>query len=428
MAGLSQTLEHKIGPENFAVFRRVIEEFKGVDKANISIAAIRGRLSRDHGLSISRSTIREYLDRGFSLKVSTALTGQTPNQLAPFAPGAVTSPVTPAVINNSILLRENARLKRQLAEREAGWEIIRETLQEVYAEPLNIEIQKPKTSELPGSPEVAVVSLGDIHYAKTTDSYNVAVCESRVQQVFTAVSEITELRRKAAPIDECILVLLGDMIEGSGIFPSQAYETSVDLITQMVKSGPEYCVNFILSLLQIFPTVRIHGVVGNHGRIGKFQSDATNADSVYYEIVRKMVSTACPEDSKRIVWDLPLDRGPGQQWYSRFDIIGRWSGMAVHGDQLRGGFAGMPWYAFKTKIAGWNTTPQTAGFTHLWSGHFHTPASFRLNRVHVLANGSTESDNQYSLENMSSSGSPCQRVCYFNERYGMLADQLIHLD
>lgn len=322
-----------------------------------------------------------------------------------------------------ILLRENAKLRKKIAGGESGWDIIRLVLEDVYDKPSGLLVRKPKRSTRGGS-EVATLHVTDVHYGKVTPTYSVDVCETRLLQLCQAVSEIVELRRKFASIDHLQLLLGGDMIEGQGIFPGQAYEVDVDIVSQMLKEGPEVIANLVLSLASQFRTVEVVAVPGNHGRIDRFGSQRLNADSVFYEVVRKLVSFVIKDD--RITWDLPLDRETGRQWYSRFKIAGPWEGMLVHGDQVRGQL-GFPWYGFGKKVAGWRTAADTTGFQFLFSGHFHTHAAFDLHDCTVLSTGSVESTNCYALENMAASGEPKQRLCFFNDHWGLLADHPIKL-
>ena len=326
---------------------------------------------------------------------------------------------TEQTIEAKALLKENARLRKKLAQQESGWELIRSVLEDIYKRPSDLHVHPPKKSRKKHQ-EVAVVHLTDIHYGKETPTYDIATCERRLAKLCTAVSEITELRRAAAGVNECLILLGGDNIEGEGIFPGQAWETEVDIISQMVKEGPEILANVILSLQNTYPKIRVVGVPGNHGRQHRFNSQRHNADSVFYEIIRKIINDG------RIDWDLPLDRDKGRQWYARFNITGRHEGMLIHGDQIRGQL-GFPWYGFGKKLAGWKTAPDTCGFQFLFSGHFHTHAAFELHDSLVLSTGSVESTNCYALENMAASGDPKQRLCFFNESRGLLADYPILL-
>lgn len=427
MAAFSQSLEAKIGAEKFARFRALIEPLVGTKASPVNLQKTFRLLAQ---VNVPRTTIAQYVKRGFNHATSTPVeTGTmlpTPTDLAPMIPNVPLQSQGIVSVSSSILLRDNARLKRQLAERDAGWEIIKEVLEEVYVAPSNIQIIAPKESVVPGSPEVAVMHVTDVHYGKITPTYDIAVTETRMLKYFQAVSEIVELRRQVAPIDRGKLLLGGDMIEGEGIFPSQAWETQVDLVSQMVKDGPEYAVTLVLSLLQLFPTLEVEAVPGNHGRQGKFGSPRNNADSVFYEIVRKMVEKASPEESKRVTWNLPLDRPRGDQWYSRFNILAHHEGMLVHGDQIKGTL-GFPWYGYGKKVNGWRNANGTRGFSFLWGGHFHTHATFDLNDATILSTGSPESSNGYALENMAAAGEPKQRLSFFNERFGLLSDYPISL-
>ena len=338
------------------------------------------------------------------------------------------APVDPLAADERIrvLLKENTRLKKQLSAEESGWSIIKSVLEDCYDKPLDINIVPPKSVGGGNSTETAVLHLTDIHYGKKTETYGVEVVESRLIELCKAVSEITDLRRRFAKVGTCKLLLGGDMIEGEGIFPGQAWETDADLIAQMIKAGPEIVLNVILSLLQTFENVEVVGVPGNHGRQGKFNSKTNNADSIYYEIVRKLVTIASPAAAERIKWDIPLDRERGKQWYGRFNICGPWEGMLVHGDQIKGQL-GFPWYGFGKKVGGWRTSRQTGGFQFLFSGHFHTHAAFDLHDCTVFSTGSVESSNAYALENFAACGTPKQRLVFFNDKYGALTDYPIHL-
>ena len=108
------------------------------------------------------------------------------------------------------------------------------------------------------------------------------------------------------------------------------------------------------------------------------------------------------------------------------DIEG-WGVLCVHGDQIRGGFAGFPYYGTAKKAWGWiDAIPKP--WTYLAFGHFHNFAMGTLNKRTFLANGTVESDNVYAQEQLAAMGSPCQRLSFFNRKYGLVADHQIWLD
>jgi len=48
--------------------------------------------------------------------------------------------------------------------------------------------------------------------------------------------------------------------------------------------------------------------------------------------------------------------------------------------------------------------------------------------VVMLANGTTESDNEYAAADLSAAGEPCQRLAFFDEEHGLVADHQVFLE
>lgn len=325
----------------------------------------------------------------------------------------------------ALLRRENRRLNARLREHEAGLDIVKDAFREAYGEPLEIAVPKSPKASRRQKAEECILHLTDIHFGKKTATYSSTVAAERLVSVCEATAEITELRRKFAVIEKVTLLLGGDMVEGEGaIFPGQAHEIDQDLVSQMIKFGPERIAGLIIFLLDRFRTVSVQAVPGNHGRQAKGSSHRFNADSIFYEVVRLMVSLKSPSTAGRVQWNLPFDRVPGEEWFAHFSIAERWGGVLVHGDQIRGQL-GFPWYGYGKKLAGWASC--LPSFDYLFAGHFHTHASFDLQDRQCLSTGSTESDNAYAKENMAASGSPKQRLIFCNTRYGLLADHPLYL-
>jgi hypothetical protein len=327
----------------------------------------------------------------------------------------------------SLLRREVKSLREKMRQKDAGLDVVMTALQQAYDEPLNLRIEPPKEQQEREHVEEAVLHLTDIHFGKETPTYNSNVAAERLLEVYEATAEITELRRKFATIDTLHLALGGDMVEGEGgIFPGQAHLIDQDLIGQMVKFGPEIVGNLILSLLQVFPRIQVYGVPGNHGQQRTpHNAQRNNSDSIFYEIVRYIVRSAAPTDSGRIGWNLPFDRTPGTEWYCPFRVSERWGGLLVHGDQIRGQL-GFPWYNYGKKVGGWSAF--LPAFDYVFAGHWHQDAAFNLHGCRILSTASPESDNPYAQEQMAANGDPMQRICFFNSRYGLLADHPLYLD
>jgi hypothetical protein len=322
-----------------------------------------------------------------------------------------------------LLRKENQSLRRKLSEKETGLELVRDAFCEAYNEPLDIRLPAlPKSGKAKPLQEIAVIHLSDVHFGKRTETYSFEVAEERVRELARTVLRLVEIRRNFARIDELRVYLGGDLVEGDGIFPGQAFESDADLVKQAIKRGPEVLCECILLWLTRFKSIKVVGVPGNHGRASRFGSKRLNYDSLFYDVLRHMVAIA--GHSARIQWDLPFDRPSGREWYAVDQVFG-WGSLIVHGDQIHGQL-GMPWYGVGKKAGGWiDTVPDP--WSYLFFGHFHTLAKFTINKRLMLANGTTESSNAYAAENMAACGDPVQRCAFFDAKHGLIADQPIYL-
>lgn len=323
-----------------------------------------------------------------------------------------------------VLKEENRRLKRQLSQRRGNEDLILEAYREAYSEPLDIKIPKPPKQSKRGRHETAVLHVSDVHLGN--DSAN---CKLRLQQLAAKTIEITEVRRTFATIDTLHLYLGGDMVDGEAIYAGHAHDIDIPLLEQAARSGPEVFAGMAYTLLQSFNRVDIVAVPGNHGRPASSRKTnpfhhRTNWDNVCYETLRLRLQLDL-ERAKRsadVTFSLPGDRADA--WYAMDDVYG-YRNMVIHGDQVRGGFAGFPWYGLGKKVGGWKSS--LGHFDYLYLGHFHTFCRVDLNNTTALANGAIEPTSPYALEQLASASPPRQRLAFYNEKHGLVSDNAIYL-
>jgi hypothetical protein len=269
--------------------------------------------------------------------------------------------------------------------------------------------------------ETAVVLLSDWQLAKVTPSYSTKVCEQRIEKLAEKVIALTDIQRADHPVKECRVYLLGDLIEGELIFPGQAHLVDASLYAQVLSDGPRILGGLLRKLAASFDSVRVVGVIGNHGSLGgrarRDYHPESNADAMMYEVTRLAL-----EGEKRITW--APNSTPGERHWYATDTIGDKTFFLFHGDQIRGGFAGFPWYAFGRKLMGWRNL---YGFDYAVSGHFHTPVrGYYTGDIVHWGNGSVESDNTYAAENLAASGRPSQWLLYVGKN-GVTAEYEVKL-
>jgi hypothetical protein len=301
----------------------------------------------------------------------------------------------------------------------------RELIEAVYqaaqeaATAMNLKpIAPPKADKRQAEDEVAILILSDWQLGKITPTYNSEVCADRIVQLAEKVNKLVEIQRKAHPVKEVRVYLLGDLIEGEDIFPGQAHLVDASLYNQVFHGG-EILAGLIRKLSSSFEQVKVVGVIGNHGRLGRrgtFHPES-NADAMMYRIASMLV-----KDQKNVDWIETLAKGE-RAWFATDEVKGK-TWFLFHGDQVSGGFAGFPWYGFGKKLQGWNMT--VAPFDYSVAGHFHTPTRMYLNGITHWSGGSTESSNTYAQEQLASAGEPCQWLL-FQHKDGVTAEYLIRL-
>jgi len=315
-----------------------------------------------------------------------------------------------------LLTEENKRLSRELGRvkrREAS--IIAEVraalrdLPDVKPPPI------PKADSRKLDEEVAWLFLSDTQIGKVTPTYNVRVAEKRILACADTLCRLTELRRSAAKLDRCVLILGGDMVEGEGIFASQPYEIEIGAMQQSVQSAPQAFARAIRTLASAFNHVDIRCVVGNHGRLGLIMGPThplTNWDRVCYEVTQMLV-----QDLKNVDFKISADF-----WWHE-DVLGHGQ-LVVHGDQIQGSGTDGP---LARAAMGWIDSMEYK-WEILWMGHFHNPRYMAVNKRIVIVNGTTESSNLYAKRKLKAEGFPMQWAGFFGRKHGLLALVPVYLE
>ena len=321
----------------------------------------------------------------------------------------------PAAIK--LLKDENRALRARMTSAGAKAEILFEAVKEALADYEPPVVKPPKERKRKAETEVAVLHLSDTQFGKITKTYDSEIATKRVEEYITRSLQCVEAHRHYANVDEAVLLLGGDMIEGEQIFPGQAHLIDQPVIDQAVMTCPRAIADAVLRLASQVKRLRVVCVAGNHGRPTSKHAGShpkTNWDRVCYETARMMVGKQAG-----VTWSIPDD------FYAVTDVLGH-KLLMVHGHQIRGGFGGFPFYGVGKKLAGWiDSVPED--WHHLFVGHFHTPAMGSINGRFWFCNGTTESDNEYAREELAASGRPTQRLQFWNKSVGLVADRLIYL-
>ena len=322
------------------------------------------------------------------------------------------------------LEKEVKRLSRLLHEREDIESLVLRRVDESMKSFRWTPPKLPRKDRSKKHEETCVVHLSDTQIGKLTHSYDSYTAKERINKFADTIAKLVTNRRTGAKVENVVLMIGGDIVEGETIFSTQPWVVDSDLWDQAIKVAPKIISDLILKLAGVFRSVHVTSVPGNHGRPAPKNSSAsprTNFDMIATQITHLMVVNACKDS--RITWDIEHDN-----FYSITPVLGH-NLLLIHGDQISGGggIGGYPLTGLARKIAGWSgSIPED--WEYIFLGHFHRPMSGVIQDKMFFGNGTTESDNEFALEVIGESGRPCQRVVFVNKEHGVVSDSLVWLD
>jgi hypothetical protein len=264
-------------------------------------------------------------------------------------------------------------------------------------------VKVPDLTKSKKKPEVALWHLTDWQGAKKTPSYNSQVMYERVMNFAEKAVKISDIMRADHPVNDCVIMFGGDMVEGLFNFPSQAFEIDATLFEQYVNVS-KLLVDVVRYALTNYQKVTVVPEWGNHGRIGSKRDNvprSDNFDRMCYELARQLL-----KGEKRLTWqECPDD-------IQRVEI-GNYRALLIHGDEVgRNGFASPA--AIVQHANRWKSGAYDPSFAwrDLYIGHYHTHAEWPMANGlgSVYQTGSTESENRYAGVMLAASATPSQRL------------------
>ncbi len=195
-----------------------------------------------------------------------------------------------------------------------------------------------------------VIVLSDNHFGKKTETFNLEVARARTLSMTQNIINTTGTPNN---VDEVVLVLAGDEVEGEDIYANQNGGLECPVIYQ-AKAAAEAYWDLALDLRATFQCkVRVVTCPGNHGRMSKSADIRSNWDNVVYMMIKVLVDQNPELD---IEMDLNFDE------FALFEVKGK-LGCAYHYGTKH---LGTP--AMTNKMAGWVVSK---GIEFLVHGHWH---------------------------------------------------------
>ncbi len=252
----------------------------------------------------------------------------------------------------------------------------------------------------------------DLHAGKRTASFDAAVLASRLDQYLRALWSLAAAQRIEANVDECHMLLLGDLVDGSNIYPTQAWHSEQNVLNQIFRVAAPLLADALRTLATGFGKVVVATVPGNHGRTSKFHHEEDNADNYLYETLRLMTATI-----PNIEWRIE------HSWYQIHRILGT-PILLTHGHQHKIAYS-VPFYSLTRKALGWHVA-MPEPFSVEIIGHFHTANDLLCNDLRLIMNGAFVSDDDFALETLAAKSAPTQTLLVFEEGNGLIERRLVH--
>jgi hypothetical protein len=282
-------------------------------------------------------------------------------------------------------------------------------------------VTTPKKDTRTKKEEVALLHSTDWQLGKQTLTYDTKECERLVKQSIEKTIRITNIQRADHPVKEIVLMLGGDIVENTTIFPAQVYEVDSDIMAQFVAAS-RILVDIVRTLLANFEKVTVVCEPGNHGRMGKLGElpKDINWDKLTY-----MFAGQALKDEKRLTWQM-----------SKEDIqrveIGNYKALLIHGDEIRWGTAStIVRFADRWKSGAYKFFDEveqiTKGFDFrdLYIGHYHQHQSWNManGEGSVFMSAAVESGNRYARDLLASNGEPSQRLHFVDPEKGRVTSE-----
>lgn len=314
--------------------------------------------------------------------------------------------------NLSAKERYTRTLENRIKQLSSVQDLVREIAVEEFA-----KVKHRRTPKLPrkrkqGGKYEGVLVLSDFQAGKKTPTYDGDIFRQRLLRTAQPTIDLCD----RWDIETLHVFSLGDLVEGSVIFPHQPHCIDRPAFQQACSLVPHACYDLAHELLPYFRKVTWTEVPGNHGRQGKRgdgQSELDNNDSVAMVVLEALLK---PEiDQGRVDFRLAGD----PNWWNHRDVLGHGC-FLVHGNEV-----GCHAKRIKDAMLGWHADPALPGFRYLFMGHWHQRMIVTANGLEARISPSLDSDCQFATRILQATSQPAQMFYVFNKKHGLIGEHEI---
>lgn len=222
--------------------------------------------------------------------------------------------------------------------------------------------------------ETAVLAMSDMHFGRE----NTKQFDNRLSHISERLAAVRDIL-SSYDFEELVICMLGDMVDGSGIYGTQPHDQEISDAREQVDGLSRRLQSWLIEQQEsIWGKIRVECVAGNHGRGSKFAAATENWDIALYDRLRKDLDGKISINySTR---DPFLRKIQANKWHNILLYHG-------HGMQARTTVDG--------RIRNWATS-QLSPFSIVMMGHLHTMEYWRLNSIHFMRTGTMLVNDDYA--------------------------------
>ena len=225
----------------------------------------------------------------------------------------------------------------------------------------------------------ALLFLSDLHFGERVEIngievFNLEIAKERLHSIVSQFILAPEL--DGYEVDECVVILGGDIIDGEMIFPAQSFESEGHVFHQVQDAARILWLELSV-LSKYFKTVRVYCVPGNHGRSSKLHHQMSNWDNVLYfglQIMANIEKTNIEVTTPHQMWmDLKV-----RNWAVHIRHIGVTQPVSAGPAK---------------KVLTWMDNHSA---DLLFYGHYHSPEQYSVGHRRVFKNGALPPMNDFA--------------------------------
>lgn len=322
--------------------------------------------------------------------------------------------------------REKRLLQKLMRER-ARTELIIDTFKECIKAFPQIDITSPEPIDIKKDVEEAVLLFSDAQIGERVTKeetnglgeYNIDIFRSRMRFLTDEVRRISKIQQMANRIEHLNIFMLGDNVDGINVYRGQVHHLDSLIVDQFLIGAHEIAASLI-KLLDTFKKIRVWGIVGNHGRIGRKGENPSyiNWDFLLY----KVLSFLLKNYNDRIKWNIPLSN-----W--TVATVNQQNFLLLHGDTIRA-WNGLPYYGIDRADSRLTTmlAAHEKTYRYMCLGHHHNPADIDSPGGEKILNGTMVGGSNFSINQLHTSSRPSQWFFGVHHKRGITWRHKIILD